>query len=97
VKKKRQEKNNDKQWTNLVIEALVGTEHHSTTRQTFFHPSFVSLLIGGLDILEAVRAFNNTIGTVGLVVDQILAEDRGLAILTIQNLQFAFLAETAEQ
>jgi hypothetical protein len=76
-----------------MIEALVGTEHHSATRQAFFHSSLVSFLFRGLDILEAVRAFDNTIGTVGFVVGNILAEDRSLTILAIQNLQLAFLTE----
>jgi hypothetical protein len=49
--------------TNFVIEALVGTEHHSATRQTFFHSRFVSLLLREFDFLKAVGAVNGTVGT----------------------------------
>jgi hypothetical protein len=76
-----------------VIEALVGTKHHSTTRQAGLHSGLVGFLFPLLDILEAVRTLNNTVRTVGLVIGQVLAEDRSLAVLTIQNLKLALLTE----
>jgi hypothetical protein len=76
-----------------VIEALVGTEHHSATRQTFFHSSLVSLLFGRADIMKAMRAFDNTIRTAVFVVSKILAKDRSFTILAIQDLKLAFLIE----
>jgi hypothetical protein len=51
----------------------------------------VFFLFGRADILEAVRAFDNTIGAVGSVVGQILSKDRSFAVLTIGNLKLAFL------
>jgi hypothetical protein len=80
-----------------VIEALVGTEHHSATRQTFFHSALVLFLFGRADILEAVRAFDHTIWTVGFVVNKVLAKDRSFAILTIRNLKLTFLIEKKEE
>jgi hypothetical protein len=53
----------------------------------------VFFLFRGLDILEAVRAFNNTIGTVGLVVGKIFAEERDFAVLTVRDLELALLKE----
>jgi hypothetical protein len=74
-----------------VIETLVGAEHHSATGQTFFHSRCVSFLLGQLDLFEAVLTKNGAIRAIGLVVREILAENRSSAISTIGNLELAFL------
>jgi hypothetical protein len=97
-KMNQRERRTDKRRTSsLVIEALVGTENHSATRQAFFHSSLVSFLFPTSHILEAVRAFDDTIRAAVFVVAQILAEDRSFAILTIRNLKLAFLPKANEK
>jgi hypothetical protein len=75
----------------LVIETRVGTEHHSATRQTFFHSSLVSFLFGNLEKLKAMRAFDLSIRTIDLVASKILAENRGFTILTVGDIELALL------
>jgi hypothetical protein len=74
-----------------VIEALVGTEHHSVTRQTFFHSSLVIFLFGDLEKLKAMKTFELAIRTDGLVFRKSFVKNRGFAILTIRNLKIALL------
>jgi hypothetical protein len=81
----------------LVVEALVGTEHHSATRQTLFHSGVMNLLLRNLHFLEAMRAFDLAVRTVGLVVSEILAEDSGFTILTVGDLELAFLKKKVNQ
>jgi hypothetical protein len=61
------------------------------TGQSFFHSSFVSFLLGQLDLLEAVLTINGTIRALLSVFRQILAENRGSAVLTVAHLKLAFL------
>jgi hypothetical protein len=77
--------------SNLVIEALVGTEHHSDTRQAFFHSSLVSLLIARLDVLETVRALDCALKTGFFVIGHVFAEHRSFAIWTIRNFKLTLL------
>jgi hypothetical protein len=75
----------------LVVETFVGTEHHSATRQTFFHSSFVSFLFRRTDSLEAMRTFDNAVWTIDLVDSKMLAKDRSFAVLTIRNFKLTLL------
>jgi hypothetical protein len=77
-----------------VIEALVGAEHHSATRQAFFHSSLVSFLVDDFDILKTMRALDHTIRAFGLVAGEFLPKDRSFAIITIGNLKLTYLKHT---
>jgi hypothetical protein len=74
-----------------VIEALVGTEHHSATRQTFLHPSLVNLLFRNLHLSKAVRALDYAMRADRFVAHNVLAKDRRGACFTVRNLKLTFL------
>jgi hypothetical protein len=74
-----------------MVEALVGTEHHSDTRQAWLHSGFVSFLIARFDVLEAVRAFDSLFRTAGFVIGHVFAKTRDFTFFTRKDSVIAFL------